>query len=191
LADINFNVTCLRFATACGWSDRLRLDLVLNDFVAGALVNKKIEILSDGTPWRPLIHVEDMSRAIDWGIHRLKSEVDKFLVLNIGSNEWNLQIKELAYQVQSVVSDTIVFIDPNGQPDKRSYRVDFTKFNTLAPDFQPIYTPKSTIEGLIKGMTAIHFNDSNYRNSQFIRLNVIQRLLNENQIDQDIKRLPK
>ena len=68
LASDSFTVTCLRFATACGMSDRLRLDLVLNDFVAGAVVAKEINILSDGTPWRPLINVLDMARAIDWAI---------------------------------------------------------------------------------------------------------------------------
>ena len=189
LANDSFNITCLRFATACGWSDRLRLDLVLNDFVAGALVNKKIEILSDGTPWRPLIHVEDMSRAIDWGIHRKQINDDSYIVVNVGSNDWNLQIKELAYQVEKIVPNTSVFIDPNGQPDMRSYRVDFSKFKSLAPDFQPIYTTKNTIEGILKGLKEISFNDSNYRNSQLIRLNVIQQLISKNQIDLDIKSL--
>jgi len=66
LADKSFRVTCLRFATACGMSDRLRLDLVVNDFVACAVTSKNITILSDGTPWRPLIHVKDMARAFDW-----------------------------------------------------------------------------------------------------------------------------
>jgi len=66
LAGKNFTVTCLRFATACGMSDRLRLDLVVNDFVACAVSSKKITILSDGTPWRPLIHIRDMARAFDW-----------------------------------------------------------------------------------------------------------------------------
>ena len=70
LAEKKFIVTCLRFSTACGWSDRLRLDLVLNDFVAGAVASKRITILSDGTPWRPLINVKDMARAIDWAIGR-------------------------------------------------------------------------------------------------------------------------
>ena len=70
MADDRFTVTCLRFATACGMSDRLRLDLVLNDFVAGALTQKKIVVMSDGTPWRPLINVKDMARAIDWAIGR-------------------------------------------------------------------------------------------------------------------------
>ena len=68
MADEAFKVTCLRFSTACGMSDRLRLDLVLNDFVAGALTSGRITILSDGTPWRPLINVKDMARAIDWAV---------------------------------------------------------------------------------------------------------------------------
>ena len=70
LADQNFRVTCLRFATACGMSDRLRLDLVLNDFVASAMSTGRITVLSDGTPWRPLINVRDMARAIEWAIER-------------------------------------------------------------------------------------------------------------------------
>ena len=72
-------ITCLRFATACGMSDRLRLDLVLNDFVACALAMQKIDVLSDGSPWRPLIDVRDMARAIDWGITRSASNGGRFL----------------------------------------------------------------------------------------------------------------
>src|SRR5262249_11556587 len=88
LADGNFAVTCLRFATACGMSPRLRLDLVVNDFVACAVACGKITILSDGTPWRPLIHVRDMARAIDWAIGRSEAHGD-FLAVNAGSNSWN------------------------------------------------------------------------------------------------------
>src|SRR5205807_1282549 len=83
LASPQFRVTCLRFATACGMSERLRLDLVLNDFVANALATGQILILSDGTPWRPLIHVEDMAQAIDWAISRTSG--GDFLVVNAGS----------------------------------------------------------------------------------------------------------
>ena len=82
LASNRFNVTCLRFSTACGWSDRLRLDLVLNDFVAGAVASGRITILSDGTPWRPLINVRDMARAIDWAISRDMSVGGPFLAVN-------------------------------------------------------------------------------------------------------------
>ena len=87
LADEKFKITCLRFATACGMSDRLRLDLVLNDFVAGAVASKKITILSDGTPWRPLIRVKDMARAIDWAIGRDVSRGGAFLTVNAGSDQ--------------------------------------------------------------------------------------------------------
>src|SRR5438270_6920491 len=83
----NMKVTCLRFATACGMSDRLRLDLVLNDFVAGALANGSITILSDGTPWRPLINVKDMARAMTWAIERNANETGHFLIINAGNNE--------------------------------------------------------------------------------------------------------
>ena len=94
LASESFAVTCLRFATACGMSDRLRLDLVLNDFVAGALVSKQINILSDGTPWRPLIHVRDMARAIDWAVQRDRRDGGAFLTVNVGSDTWNYQVKD-------------------------------------------------------------------------------------------------
>ena len=87
LAGEKFNVTSLRFATACGMSDRLRLDLVLNDFVAGALTSGEISVLSDGTPWRPLIDVKDMSRAIDWGFDRFVEYYVHFLAVNAGSQE--------------------------------------------------------------------------------------------------------
>jgi nucleoside-diphosphate-sugar epimerase len=96
LADEHFTVTCNRFATACGWSSRLRLDLVLNDFVAGGLVNKHISILSDGTPWRPMINTRDMARAMDWSITRPASLGGQFLAVNTGSNDWNTNILSLA-----------------------------------------------------------------------------------------------
>ncbi|MFC7610852.1 SDR family oxidoreductase [Teichococcus aestuarii] len=82
-------VSCLRFATACGMSPRLRLDLVLNDFVAGALANGEVSVLSDGTPWRPLIHVRDMARAIEWAIIRAPENGGNFLTVNVGTERWN------------------------------------------------------------------------------------------------------
>ena len=128
LADEQFKVTCLRFATACGMSDRLRLDLVLNDFVAGAIASRKVSILSDGTPWRPLIHVKDMARAIDWAINRDLSAGGAFLKVNVGDDRWNYQVKDLAEAVAQVVPGVEVSINRNAQPDKRSYRVSFEKF---------------------------------------------------------------
>ena len=95
--------TCLRFATACGMSARLRLDLVLNDFVACALTSGEITVLSDGTPWRPLIDVRDMARAIEWAIGRGGSDGGRMLVINVGSDERTHQVSELAEAVAAAL----------------------------------------------------------------------------------------
>jgi nucleoside-diphosphate-sugar epimerase len=145
MADGRFTVTCLRFATACGMSDRLRLDLVLNDFVAGALTQKKIVVMSDGSPWRPLINVKDMARAIEWGVTRVPEEGGNGLVVNVGSNEWNCQVKDLANAVAQTIPGVEVSINKNAPPDKRSYRVSYDLFKQLAPNFQPVSDLKSTI----------------------------------------------
>ena len=186
LADKNFQVTCLRFATACGMSDRLRLDLVLNDFVAGAITNKEINILSDGTPWRPLIHVLDMARAMRWAHERNGSSGGDFVVVNAGSNAWNYQVKELANMVQQIMPEVNVSINKDAAPDKRSYRVNFDLFEKLAPDHQPQYDLEAAVHGLINGLKEMEFQDSNYRNSNLMRLNVIQGLVKAGTIDQSL-----
>ncbi len=181
LADQNFTVTCLRFATACGMSDRLRLDLVLNDFVAGALSSGEINILSDGTPWRPLINVRDMGRAILWGIERNPVDGGNYLVINTGSNKWNYQVKELAHAIHGILPQTTVSINKDAQPDKRSYKVSFDKFEKLAKDYVPEYDLNQSITDLVAGLKDIGFNDTNYRQSRLIRLYVVNELL-ENKI---------
>jgi nucleoside-diphosphate-sugar epimerase len=175
MADNRFTVTCLRFATACGMSDRLRLDLVLNDFVAGALTQKKIVVMSDGTPWRPLINVKDMARAIEWGITRGADQGGNGLVVNVGSNEWNCQVKDLANAVAQGIPGVEVSINKNAPPDKRSYRVSYDLFKQLAPKFQPLSDLKSTILELKEGLEQAHFSDQAYRESQYMRLNVINK----------------
>jgi nucleoside-diphosphate-sugar epimerase len=176
LAGNGFIVTSLRFATACGMSDRLRLDLVLNDFVAGAVASKKISILSDGTPWRPLIHVRDMARAIEWAISRDESNGGKFLAVNAGSNEWNLQVKELANAVAEVIPNVEVSINENAEPDKRSYRVDFDLFKKLAPNHQPKIDLTTAIIELKEGLEGMKFQDEDFRNSRLMRLKVLTHL---------------
>lgn len=184
LAGDNFRITCLRFATACGYSDRLRLDLVLNDFVASAITDKKITILSDGTPWRPLIHVKDMALAMDWAIHR--KEGGNFLVINTGSNKWNYQVKELADAVQKMFPDVTVSVNPNAQPDKRSYKVSFDLFEKLAPQHQPKVDLAAAVTDLKQGLEAIHFNDNNFRQSNLIRLKTLQKLIDHSIIDANL-----
>ena len=185
VADKDFLITCLRFSTACGMSDRLRLDLVLNDFVASALVNNKIEILSDGKPYRPLINVKDMARAIDWAICR--KEGNYFETLNIGRNDWNFQIKDLAYAIKDIFGELEVEINENAQADKRSYQVSFEKFESMAPSHIPIYDIERTIKELLVGLKSLNFKDSDFRKSNYIRLNTINSLLKNQIIDNNLK----
>lgn len=176
-------VTCLRFATACGMSDRIRLDLVLNDFVACALTTGTITVLSDGTPWRPLIAVPDMARAIDWAICRDAANGGDFLAMNAGSDAWNYQVRDLANAVAAAVPGTEVSINTNAQPDNRSYQVSFAKFREMAPDHQPRETLKTAIEGLVEGLRSINFNDGDFRSGPYIRLKVLEKLQDSGAID--------
>ncbi len=187
LADDNFVVTCLRFATACGWSERLRLDLVLNDFVAAALTSKQITILSDGTPWRPLINVKDMPLALEWGIVREIENGGNYLIVNAGSNVWNYQVKELAEAVQKVLPEISISINKEAPPDKRSYKVDFSLYKKLAPNHQPRYSLTQTIEELIKGLTDLKFHDADFRKGQLMRLNALNALINVGYINDNLE----
>ncbi len=186
LAGDGFKVTCLRFATACGMSPRLRLDLVLNDFVAGALASRKIEILSDGTPWRPLINVKDMARAIEWAIVRAPADGGPFLVVNTGSDEWNYQVKDLADAVQRLIPDVSVSVNRDAAPDKRSYRVDFSLFRRLAPDHQPVYDLETTIKELAAGLKAFGLAGPDFRESHLIRLKALESLRREGHLDEGL-----
>lgn len=183
IADKEFKITSLRFSTACGMSPRLRLDLVLNDFVASAVASKKITILSDGTPWRPLINIKDMSLAIEWAIFRELNNGGNFLAVNVGSDEWNYQIKDLAEAVGKVIPNIDISINKAAQPDKRSYRVNFDLFKKLAPDHQPQVDIMATIKELKEGLEKMGFGDSNFRNSPFMRLKVLTDLQAKNLIN--------
>ena len=183
-SDSGAKITCLRFATACGMSDRFRLDLVLNDCVASAFVNKNITILSDGSPWRPLIDVRDMAKAIEWSLKREKHN-ENFLAINVGSNDSNYQIKELGERVKDMLPGTTLDINKNAFPDKRSYRVDFTKFEELAVNYLPSNDLEMTINELLVGLKSFNFADKNFRESNLIRLKAIEdhkknRRLNQN-----------
>jgi nucleoside-diphosphate-sugar epimerase len=187
LSGNDFKVTCLRFSTACGMSDRLRLDLVLNDFVAGAVASREIKILSDGTPWRPLIHVKDMAKAFEWAAFRNIEAGGAFLAVNVGSNEWNYQVRQLAEAVAEVVAAVKVSINKNAMPDKRSYRVNFELFKQLAPAYQPDMDLISTIKELKNGLEEMEFRDPDFRNSNFIRLKVLTNLRNKGYLSENLK----
>ncbi len=183
----NMTVTCLRFATACGRSDRLRLDLVLNDFVACAISTGEITVLSDDTPWRPLIDVEDMSRAISWAIHRAEATGGSFLAVNTGRNDANYQVKELAEAVARHVPGTKVSINLDAPPDRRSYKVDFTLFETLAPNHLPQISLNESIIRLRECLTQAGFVDGDFRNSQLMRLKTLEWHLKNERLDESLR----
>jgi nucleoside-diphosphate-sugar epimerase len=167
-------VTSLRFATACGMSARLRLDLVLNDFVACALSRGEISVLSDGSPWRPLIDVADMARAIDWAIDRSSKNGGRYLAVNAGSNDRNYQVKDLANAVATKIPGTTVSINTSAPADSRSYQVDFGLYRSLAPNHQPLIDLDQSILNLISGLTKMNFSDADFRSSALMRLKVLQ-----------------
>ncbi|AMJ64788.1 NAD-dependent epimerase/dehydratase family protein [Hymenobacter sp. PAMC 26628] len=191
LAGDGFTVTCLRFATACGWSDRLRLDLVVNDFVAGAVATGQISILSDGSPWRPLIHVQDMARAIEWALGRPAAHGGQFLAVNAGTAAWNYQVRDLAAAVAAIIPGTEVVLNPAAPPDKRSYRVDFDLFRQLAPQHQPQRTLPDTIAELRDGLRRMNFHDANFRSSDLIRLRVLGHLRETGQLTETLAWAPE
>ena len=187
IRDNNMIVTSLRFATACGMSDRLRLDLVLNDFVACALALGEISVLSDGSPWRPLIDVRDMARTIEWGIMREASAGGGFLALNVGSDDRNYQIKDLSSAVAEAIPGTTVKINKTAQPDTRSYKVDFSLFASLAKNHQSQVTLRQSIDMLAKGLRSIGFADPDFRNSAYIRLKVLEAHIAAGRLTSDLR----
>ena len=183
----DMTVTCLRFATACGMSPRLRLDLVLNDFVAAALAEGRIRVLSDGTPWRPLIDVADMARAIDWAIHRDAEASGRTLVVNAGASDHNYTVRELAEAVAHALPGTDVSINADAPVDSRSYRVDFRRFEGLAPDHRPLRSLGDSIRGLVEGLRGAGFADAGFRGSDLIRLKTLEGHIAAGRLTPDLR----
>ena len=181
------NITSLRFSTACGYSPNLRLDLVLNDFVVTALSNGSIDILSDGSPWRPLIDVEDMARAIFWACNRDTGK--SFEILNIGSPEWNYQIKDLANSVRNILGrDIKINLNSKATPDKRSYRVCFDKFYSLAPkSMTPQLNLEESISRIVNVVKPYANRLSSNNRTHLIRLKVLKMLIEKKLVDKDLR----
>ncbi len=180
-------ITALRFSTACGMSDRIRLDLVLNDFVACAITSGEISVLSDGTPWRPLIDVKDMARAIEWAVVRNASNGGRYLAVNVGTDDWNYQVQDLAAAVARAIPKTSVTINKDAPPDKRSYKVDFSKYRQLAPSHQPQVSLDQAVLEIKRGLESMNFSDANFRSSQFMRLKVLEKHIAEGRLSEELR----
>lgn len=183
----NMAITCLRFATACGQSPRLRLDLVLNDFVATALSTGEIKVLSDGTPWRPLIDVRDMARAMEWAIKRDAENGGRFVSINAGRNENNYQVFQLAEAVAKAIPGTRVSINKDALPDLRSYQVDFTRYATAAPEHQPAVSLSESIERLVDGLGRAKEAGREVIPAAAKRLTTLERLIDAGRLSDDVR----
>ncbi len=180
-------VTCLRFPTACGMSPALRLDLVLNDFVASALAAGEIALLSDGTPWRPLIEVQDMARAIEWAITGDAVQPGEALAVNAGGDAWNLRLQELAEAVAAEIPGTRVSLNAGAPPDRWSSPLDFSLFRRLAPDHQPRASLAGSIRALRDGLAALGCAGRDGRAWQLQRLQALARLTREGMLDPELR----
>lgn len=186
LADDNFSPTFLRNATAYGVSPRLRFDLVLNNLVAWAFTTGQVYIKSDGTPWRPIVHIEDISRAFI-AVLQAPREVIHNQAFNVGRNEDNYRIRELAEIVQQTVPGCQIEYAANAGPDKRCYRVDCSKITQMLPNFQPQWNARKGAEELYQTYQRIGLTLEEFEGPRYQRIAHIQQLLSNEQIDDTLR----
>ncbi len=184
LADKNFSPTFFRSATAYGASPRQRFDLVVNDLAALAYTTREITMSSDGTPWRPFIHIRDISEAISLALKSPREKVHN-QIMKLGSSRSNYQIKEVAQIIGSVFKGCKIALGkPNG--DTRSYKVSFEKIKKILPEFRCKYDIKKGAEELKKVFENIRLNAQIYRSLPFTRINQIKYLIDSKQVDNEL-----
>jgi nucleoside-diphosphate-sugar epimerase len=181
LADDNFSPTFLRNATAFGLSPRLRFDLVLNNLTAWAYTTGQVYLKSDGTPWRPIVHIEDISRAFVAVLHAPRELIHN-QAFNVGRTEENFRIRELAEIVKETVPNCDLQFAEGAGPDKRNYRVNCNKIVRTLPEFQPQWTARKGAEELYEayknnGLQLSEFEGAKYRRVDHIKMLIDQGLL--------------
>ena len=178
-----FKAIVLRFSTACGASSMLRLDLVLNDFVASALASNEIKLLSDGNSLRPLIDVEDMIKAFNWASNL---NLNNFLCVNVGNEKMNYKIVELAHLVKKYLPNAKISIN-SANKDYRSYKVNFTKYKKLFPGYKNMKDAKYSITKLIYMIRKKKFKDKNFRLGNFMRLISLKNQIFKKKINNNLE----
>ena len=186
LADDDFSPTSMRNATAYGVSPRLRLDVVLNDFVASAYATGRIHIKSDGTPWRPIVHIRDIIAAMISVLNAPRETVHNE-VFNVGQTQENYRISELADIVAETVPGCRIEYAAGGGPDKRCYRINFDKIRRVLPDFQPQWTARKGAHELHDACRAVGLNADDLALGRYIRITNIQRLIDAGEIDSSLR----
>ena len=186
LADKNFTPTYLRSATAYGASPRLRLDIVLNDLVAWAHTTGRIFVKSDGTPWRPIIHIRDITTAI---LSILEAPLDLIHneVFNVGRTEENYRISQLAEIVGETVPGCRIEYAADGGPDKRCYRINCDKLRRVLPGFRPEWTARKGAQELYDAYRAAGLTFADLEKGRYFRINHIQRLVKAGELDASMR----
>jgi nucleoside-diphosphate-sugar epimerase len=185
LADENFSPTFLRNATAFGVSPRLRADIVVNNLVGVAYTTGEILIQSDGTPWRPLVHVQDISRAF-LAVLEAPSAAIHNQAFNVGGSGENYQIRDIASIVQEVVPGCTVRYQEGGGPDPRCYRVNCDKIAVHLPGFRTEWTVRRGVEELYAAFVKHELTSEMF--ATYVRLPRIQSLLSSGQVDAALRR---
>lgn len=186
LADSNFSPVFLRNATAYGVSPRLRFDLVLNNLVAWAFTTGRVYLKSDGTPWRPLIHIEDISRAFLAALVA-PSEVVHNQAFNVGRTEENYRIRELAEIVAETVPGCMIEYAPDAGPDKRCYRVDTTKIENKLPGFKPQWNARRGAQELLDAYRKYGITLEEFEGPRYKRIAHIEQLINTDRLDATLR----
>lgn len=187
LADDGFSPTYLRNATAYGASPRLRLDIVVNNLTAVAMTTGEVRLESDGSPWRPLVHVEDICRAFLATLEAPR-EVVHDQAFNVGRPEDNVQVRDIAEMVRDAVPGSSVSFAAGAGPDLRNYRVDFSKLTETFPELNLRWTVQTGISELAEAYTQTRFTYEDFLSSCFVRLRRISELLSVGLVDQMLRR---
>lgn len=186
MAGDSFSPTFMRNATAYGASPRLRLDIVLNDLVASAFTNGRIYIKSDGTPWRPIVHIRDIIAAVIAVLDARRETVHN-QTFNVGRNGENFRIRELADIVAEVIPGCRVEYAPGGGPDLRCYRVNFDKIGRLLPAFRPQWTARKGARELYDAYREAGLSAIEVAQGRYTRIAQIQRLAEQGQLDRSLR----
>ena len=182
LANDHFSPTFMRNATAYGVSPRLRLDIVLNDLVASAYTSGKVYIKSDGTPWRPIVHIRDIIAAALCVLAAPQEAVHN-QVFNVGRTEENYRISELAVIVAETVPGCRIEYAPGGGPDTRCYRVNCDKIRRVLPDFRPRWTARKGAQELYQAFRACELTLNDVQKGLYVRIEHIRRLRQQDHLD--------